>query len=140
MFVLKRTIYCVSAIAATREPPPLFTLAVQHAKWISHRSYRGLGPHRNSSADIIPPKAPTPFARHLGKGKQRGALRRFDRMFGSQASTAGSAVSPGSQVDSTPASQFSPVSPQYSPASLPSQPESASGRRPTRSKGTISSA
>ena len=115
-------------------------LAVQHAKWIAHRLYRGLGPQRNSSADFIPPRDPTPFARHPGKGKQRGALRRFDRMFGSQASTAGSAVSPGSQMDSTPASQFSPVSPQYSPASLPSQPESVSGRRPTRSKGTISSA
>ena len=98
---------------------------MQHAKWIAHRLYRGLGPHRNSSADFIPPQDPTPFARHPGKGKQRGALRRFDRMFGSQASTAGSAVSPGSQVDSTPASQFPPVSPQYSPAS-PSQPASVS--------------
>ena len=113
---------------------------MQHAKWIAHRLYRGLGPHRNSSADFIPPQASTPFARNPGKGKQRGALRRFDRMFGSQASTAGSAVSPGSQVDSTPASQSSPVSPQDSPASQPSQPELISGRRPTRSKGTNSSA
>ena len=51
----------------------------------------------------------------IARIKQGYAL---DRIFGSQASTAGSAVSPGSQVDSTPASQFSPVSPQYSPASL----------------------
>ena len=115
-------------------------LAMQHARWIAHRLYRGFGTHRNSSADFIPPQAPTPFARHPGKGKQRGALRRFDQMFGSQVSTAGSAVSPGSQVDSTPASQFSPVSPQYSPPSQPSQLESASGRRPTRSKGINSSA
>ena len=56
-------------------------------------------------------------------------------MFGSQASTAGSAISPGSQVDGTPASQFSPVSPQYFPASLPSQPESVSGRRPHEEQG-----
>ena len=91
---------------------------MQHAKWIAHRLYRGLGPHRNSSADFIQLQAPPPFARHPGKGKQCGALRRFHKIFGSQASTAGSAVSPGSQVDSTLASQYSPVSPQYSPASL----------------------
>ena len=115
-------------------------LAVKHAKWIAHRLYRGLGPHRISSADFIPPQASTPFARNPGKGKQRGALRRFDRMFGSQASAAGSAVSPGSQVDSNPASPFSPVSPLYSPASQPGQLESVSGRRPTRSKGINSSA
>ena len=115
-------------------------LAVQHAKWIAHRLYRGLGPHRNSSADFIPPQASTPFARNPGKGKQRGALRRFDRMFGSQASTAGSAISPGSQVDGTPASQFSPVSPQYFPASQPSQPGSVSDLRPMRSKRINSSA
>ena len=113
---------------------------MKHAKWIAHRLFCGLGPHRNSSADFLSPQVPTLFARHPGKGKQRGALRRFDKMFGSQASTAGSAVSPGSQVESTPASQYSPVSLQYSPASLPSQLESASGRRPTRSKGINSSA
>jgi hypothetical protein len=94
-------------------------LAVQHAKWIAHLLYRDLGPHRNSSADFIPPQAATLFARNPGKGKQSGALRRFDRMFGSQASIAGSAVSPGSQVDSTPASQSSPVSPQYLPHRCP---------------------
>ena len=94
-------------------------LAVQHAKFIAHRLYRGLGPHRNSAADFISPENPAPFARHPGKGKQRGVFRRFDKMFCSQASTAGSAVSPGSQVDGTPASQSSPVSPQYSPASQP---------------------
>ena len=114
-------------------------LAVRHAKWIAHRLHRGLGPYRNSSADFLPPQAPTPFARHPGKGKQRGALRRFDRMFGSQASAAGSAVSPGSQLDSTPASQFSPVSPRYSPASQLSQPGSVSDRRPMMSKRIDSS-
>ena len=45
-----------------------------------------------------------------------------------------------SHVDSTPASQFSPVSPQYSPASQPSEPGSVSDRRPPRSKGIRSSA
>ena len=119
---------------------PQDCLAVQHANRIAHRLYRGLGSHHNSSADFIPPQAPTPFARHPGKNKQRGALRRFDKMFGSQASTAGSAVSPGSPVDSTPASQFPPVSPQYSPASQPSEPGSVSGRCPTKSKGISSSA
>ena len=89
-------------------------LAVQHAKWIAHRLYRGLGPHRDSSAGFLPPQAPAPFSRHPGKGKQRGALRRFDRMFDSQTSKVGSAVSTGSQFDQTPASQFSPVSPPYS--------------------------
>ena len=84
---------------------------MQHAKRIAHRLYRGLGPHHNSSADFILPQALTPFARHPVKVKQRGALRHFNKMFGSQASIAGSAASPGSQVESIPASQFSPVSP-----------------------------
>ena len=132
-------------------------LAVQHAKWIAHRLYRGLGPHRDSSAGFLPPQAPAPFSRHPGKGKQRGALRRFDRMFDSQTSTVGSAVSTGSQFDHTPASQFSPVSPpysqfssapasqsspvspQYSPASL-SQPAPVSDRRPRKRTGPGSSA
>ena len=132
-------------------------LAVQHAKWIAHRLYRGLGPHRDSSAGFLPPQAPAPFSRNPGKGKQRGALRRFDRMFDSQTSTVGSAVSTGSQFGPTPASQFSPlsplysqfsstpasqsspVSPQYSPVS-PSQPAPGSARRPGRSKGLSSSA
>ena len=89
-------------------------LAVQHAKWIAHRLYRGLGPHRDSSAGFLPPQAPAPFSRNPGKGKKRGALRRFDRTYDSQTSTVGSAVSTGSQFDHTPASQFSPVSPPYS--------------------------
>ena len=109
------------------------------------------------SAGFLPPQAPAPFSRHPGKGKQRGALRRFDKMFDSQTSTVGSAVSTGSQFDHTPASQFSPVSPpysqfgstpasqsspvspQYSPASL-SQPAPVSDRRPRKSKGPSSSA
>ena len=44
-------------------------------------------------------------ARHPGEGKQRGALRRFDKMFGSRPSL----------PKSTQASQSSPASPQYSP-------------------------
>ena len=132
-------------------------LAIQHAKWIAHRLYRGLGPHRDSSAGFLPPQAPAPFSRHPGNGKQRGALRRFDRMFDSQTSKVGSAVSTGSQFDQTPASQFSPVSPpysqfssapasqsspvspQYSPASI-SQPAPVSDRRPRKRKGLSSSA
>ena len=43
-------------------------LAVQHAKWIAHRLYRGLGPHRDSSAGFLPPQAPAPFSRNPGKG------------------------------------------------------------------------
>ena len=62
-------------------------LAVQHAKWIAHRLYRGLGPHRDSSAGFLPPRAPASFSRNPGKGKQRGALRRFDKMFDSLTST-----------------------------------------------------
>ena len=36
-------------------------LAVQHAKWIAHRLYRGLGPHRDSSAGFLPPQSPYPL-------------------------------------------------------------------------------
>ena len=106
---------------------------------------------------FLPPQAPAPFSRNPGEGKQRSALRHFDRMFDSQTRTVGSAVSTGSQFDQTPASQFSPVSPpysqfsstpasqsspvspQYSPAS-PSQPAPVSDRRPRRRKGPSSSA
>ena len=62
-------------------------------------------------------------ARHPGEGKQRGALRRFDKMFGSRPSL----------PKSTQASQSSPVSPQYSPAST--QLGSVSDRRPQREEG-----
>jgi len=80
-------------------------------------------------------------APHPGKAKQHGAFRRFDKMFGSQPSTTSAAMSLGSQVDGTPASQ-SPVSPQYSPASQPtsSQLEPVLDRRPRKRKGIKSSA
>jgi len=73
------------------------------------------------------PQAPTPFARHPAKGQQRGALRRFDSMFGRRPSTASAAMPPGSPVNVVPASQSSPVSPQYSPASQPSLNRSRTG-------------
>ena len=114
-------------------------LAVQHAKWIAHRWYRGLKPHLNSAADSIPPQATTSFARH--PGKQRGALRRFDKIFGSEPSTASAAMLPGSPVNRTQASVFSRVA-AVLPASQPtsSQLEPVPDRRPWKRKGIKSSA
>merc|ERR1712185_878020 len=78
--------------------------------------------------------SPTPFARHPGNGKQRGALGRFAKTCGSQPSTASAAMSSGSQVDGTPSSQSCPVSPQYFPTSQQmstSQLEPVLDRRPS---------
>ena len=76
-------------------------LAVQHAKWIAHRLFRGIGPHRSSSNGRIPPPAPAPPS-GKGRGKQRGHLRRFHSMFCSPTNVSSSAA-PNSQVGSAKA-------------------------------------
>ena len=92
-------------------------LAVQHAKWIAHRLFRGVGPHRTSSAGPIPPPAPAPPP-SSGRGKQRGHLRRFNNMFCSPTDVSASAAPSGSHVGSARAqrgkSSSQPSSNQYS--------------------------
>ena len=77
-------------------------LAVQHAKWIAHRIYRGLGPHRSSSNGRIPPPAPAPPS-GKGRGKQRGHLHRFNSMFCDPTNVSASAAPSNSNVGSATA-------------------------------------